>query len=183
MSIRSWSTHWVRLAKDRNTLEWLTLDDKGEVALDAERDTGSSLEDQTLASKSVRSRKPALKPAHAKADAAKPKRARARRHHHSVYVVLLSKDVLYERRFKRGNPDYDPQKPCVYVGMTGLSPDVRFDKHKAGIQANKYVKLYGVRLMPELYECYNPMPYDAALDMEVELGIALREKGYGVWQG
>ena len=29
---------------------------------------------------------------------------------------------------------------------------------------------------------YNPMPYDAAREMEVELGIALREAGYGVWQ-
>ena len=105
------------------------------------------------------------------------------RHHHSVYVVLLSKDVLYERRFKRSNPQYDPLRPCVYVGMTGLSPDVRFDKHKAGIQANRFVQRYGLRLMPELYECYNPMPYKAALEMEVELGIALREKGYGVWQG
>jgi len=113
----------------------------------------------------------------------KPKRKRKPRHHHCVYVVLLSKDVLYEPRFKRSNPNYDPQKPCVYVGMTGLSPDVRFDKHKAGIQANKFVKVYGLRLLPELYECYNPMPYDAALDMEIELGIALREKGYGVWQG
>jgi len=26
------------------------------------------------------------------------------------------------------------------------------------------------------------MPYHAACDMEVELGIALREKGFGVWQ-
>jgi len=42
---------------------------------------------------------------------------------------------------------------------------------------------YGVRLMPELYAAYNPMPYDGARDMEVELAIALREKGYGVWQG
>ena len=33
-----------------------------------------------------------------------------------------------------------------------------------------------------IYACYNPMPYDAARDMEVELAIALREKGYGVWQ-
>jgi hypothetical protein len=59
--------------------------------------------------------------------------------------------------------------------MTGLDPDVRFDKHKAGIQANKYVKKYGLRLLPELYEMYNPMPYEAAREMEVELGIGLRE--------
>ena len=98
-------------------------------------------------------------------------------------MVLLSQDVLYEPKFRRCNPDYDPSRPCVYVGMTGLEPDVRFDKHKAGIQSNKFVRVYGLRLVPELYECYNPMPYEAARDMEVELGIALRERGYGVWQG
>jgi hypothetical protein len=107
----------------------------------------------------------------------------ARRYHHNVYIVELSRTVLDEGRFRRANPDYVPGKPCVYVGMTGLSPDIRFDKHKAGIQANRYVREYGLRLMPELYECYNPMPYDGARDMEVELAIALRERGYGVWQG
>ena len=97
-------------------------------------------------------------------------------------MVLLSKDVLFEPRFKRCNPDYDPEKPCVYVGMTGLDPDTRFDKHKAGIRSNRFVERYGLRLVPELYACYNPMPYDAACEMEVELAIGLREAGYGVWQ-
>jgi hypothetical protein len=111
------------------------------------------------------------------------KRRRAPSQHHSVYVVLLSYDVLNEPRFRKANPDYDSSKPCVYVGMTGLSPDERFDKHKAGIKSNKFVRLYGLRLMPELYEVYNPMPYEAARDMEVELAIGLHEEGYGVWQG
>ncbi len=106
----------------------------------------------------------------------------ARRHHHSVYVIELSYDVIYEARFKKANPDYVRGKPCVYVGMTGLSPDLRFDKHKAGIQANKFVQEYGLRLLPDLYAMYNPMPYRGAAEMEVELGIALREAGYGVWQ-
>jgi len=110
------------------------------------------------------------------------KRRRAAAHRHSVYVVLLSNDVLYESKFRKSNPDYDPGKPCVYVGMTGLSPDERLDKHKAGIRSNRFVKLYGLRLMPELYEVYNPMPYEAAREMEVELAIGLREEGYGVWQ-
>jgi hypothetical protein len=108
--------------------------------------------------------------------------ARARKNHHCVYVVLLSSDVIYEARFKRCNPDYDPAKPCVYVGMTGLDPDDRFDKHKAGIRSNKYVQRYGLRLVPELYERYNPMSYGVAKAMEVELAIGLRESGYGVWQ-
>ena len=106
-----------------------------------------------------------------------------RKPHYCVYVVELAPQVLKHARFRRANPDYDAMKPCVYVGMTGLSPDLRFDKHKAGIQANRFVMRYGLRLMPELYEVYNPMPYDGARDMEVELAISLREKGYGVWQG
>jgi hypothetical protein len=101
---------------------------------------------------------------------------------HSVYVVLLSRDVLFEPKFRRANPDYDPGKRCVYVGMTGLTPDERFDKHRAGIKSNRFVRVYGLRLLPELYECYNPLPYEAAREMEVELAIGLREEGYGVWQ-
>jgi predicted GIY-YIG superfamily endonuclease len=106
----------------------------------------------------------------------------ARPKHYHVYVIELSKDVLYEGRFKRCNPDYIPGKPCVYVGMTGLDPDVRFDKHKAGIQSNSYVKKYGLRLLPDLYEAFNPMSYDKARDKEVEVGIDLRGAGFGVWQ-
>ena len=106
----------------------------------------------------------------------------ARRNHYHVYVIELSKDVLHKGRFRKANPDYVIGKPCVYVGMTGLDPDVRFDKHKAGIQSNRYVQEFGLRLLPVLYEVYNPMPYDGARDMEVELAIGLREAGYGVWQ-
>ena len=73
-------------------------------------------------------------------------------HHHNVYVVELSREVLREPKFRRSNRGYDPAKPCVYVGMTGLAPDERMDKHKAGIKSNKFVRLYGLRLLPELYE-------------------------------
>jgi hypothetical protein len=108
--------------------------------------------------------------------------AMGRRDHYHVYVIELSKDVLYEGRFRKANPGYVTGKPCVYVGMTGLDPDVRFDKHKAGIQSNRFVKQFGLRLLPELYELYNPLSYDAARDLEVELAIDFREAGYGVWQ-
>jgi hypothetical protein len=105
---------------------------------------------------------------------------RAREYH--VYVVELSDQVWNAARFRRANPDYQLGKPFVYVGMTGLDPDVRFDKHKAGIQANTFVRDHGLRLLPALYAKYNPMPYAAAVAIEVELGIALRASGYGVWQ-
>ncbi len=99
-----------------------------------------------------------------------------------VYVIQLADPVWNNAKFRRCNPDYELGKPFVYVGMTGLDPDLRFDKHKAGIQANSFVREWGLHLLPQLYERYNPMPYQAAREMEVELGIALRARGYGVWQ-
>jgi predicted GIY-YIG superfamily endonuclease len=106
----------------------------------------------------------------------------ARRKHHHVYVIELSREVLDVPRFRKNNPHYIDGKPCVYVGMTGLDPDVRFDKHKAGIQANSYAQKYGLRLLPDLYEAFNPMDYKDAVDKEIEVGIDLRSAGFGVWQ-
>jgi len=100
-----------------------------------------------------------------------------------VYVVELDPAVLNVARFRRANPNRDILKPCIYVGMTGLTPEERFARHKAGIQANALVQRFGVRLLPKLYAYANPMPYQAARDMEVELAIGLQEKGYAVWQG
>jgi hypothetical protein len=115
---------------------------------------------------------------------AKPKVAKPpRSHHYHVYVIELDDRVWNSGKFRRCNPEYVMGKPFVYVGMTGLDPDTRFDKHKAGIQANSFVTDYGMRLLPALYEKYNPMPYQAAKEMEVELAIALQAKGFGVWQG
>lgn len=102
--------------------------------------------------------------------------------HYNVYVIELSKDVLFEAKFKKRNPNYQLGKPCVYVGMTGLDPNVRFDKHKAGIQSNRYAKQYGLRLLPDLYEGFNPLTYDEAVELEIEIGIDLRSAGFGVWQ-
>ena len=107
---------------------------------------------------------------------------RCPRAHHNVYVIELDGRVLNHTRFRAANPNRDMTKPCVYVGCTGLTPENRFAKHKAGIQANRYVQDYGIRLLPKLYAYANPMPYDAARDMEVELAIALQEEGYAVWQ-
>ena len=103
--------------------------------------------------------------------------------HYFVYVVLLSSEVLKHQKFIKANVAYKTGEPCVYVGMTGLDPDTRFDKHKAGIQANRFVKQYGVRLMPELVDdLKQPMTYKDAQYLEVEVGINLKELGYGVWQ-
>lgn len=104
------------------------------------------------------------------------------RPHHHVYVIELHRDVLLEHKFRACNPGYGDGRPCVYVGMTGLDPDLRFDKHKAGIQSNAYVFRYGLRLLPDLYEGFNPMRYRDAVDKEIEVAIDLRSAGFGVWQ-
>ncbi|MEO6361633.1 MAG: hypothetical protein ABIO71_00220, partial [Caldimonas sp.] len=98
-----------------------------------------------------------------------------RSHHYSVYVVELAAEAWSVAALRKANPGYEHRRPLVYVGMTGLDPDLRFDRHKAGIQANRFVREFGLRLLPALYEVYNPMPYAGACEMEVELGIGLRE--------
>ena len=103
--------------------------------------------------------------------------------HHSVYVVLLDQAVAKHPSILRLNPTRDPSKPCVYVGMTGLPVDHRFENHKNGYKSAWVVRKYGVRLMPELYEHLNPMPFEAAAQMEIELAEDLRAEGYTVTGG
>jgi len=61
--------------------------------------------------------------------------------------------------------------------------DHRFENHKAGYKASSVAEKYGLRLLPELYEHLNPMPYDAALQMEADLAADLRAAGYTVTGG
>lgn len=92
------------------------------------------------------------------------------RPHHSVYVVYLR------------NPRGDG-KAGYYVGMTGLTPEERFGNHKAGIKAARVVHKYGVRLVPVLYEHLNPMTFEEAARMEVQLADELRARGFQIFGG
>jgi predicted GIY-YIG superfamily endonuclease len=104
-------------------------------------------------------------------------------HHHSVYVVLLDPAAGRLRAVRAANPKRNPKKQCVYVGMTGLTPEERFANHKAGTKAASMVKRYGLRLLPVLYEHLNPMPFEAAAQMEKDLAEDLRRTGYTVTGG
>jgi hypothetical protein len=107
----------------------------------------------------------------------------APKHHHSVYVVLLDPAAARLRAVRAANPGRDPKKPCVYVGMTGLTPEERFLNHKRGIKSAYVVKRHGMRLMPELYAHLNPMPFEAAAQMEMDLAEDLARAGYTVTGG
>jgi hypothetical protein len=69
------------------------------------------------------------------------------------------------------------------VRGTGLTPEERFANHKAGTKAAPVVTRYGIRLLPELYEHLNPMPFEGAVEMEKDLAEDLRRVGYTVTGG
>ena len=113
----------------------------------------------------------------------RPRQLKEQTFHHNVYVILLDDAVAEHPSILRLNPRRDPRKPCVYVGMTGLPVDHRFENHKHGYKSAWVARKYGVRLMPELYEHLNPMPFEAAAQMEKELAEDLRAEGYTVTGG
>ena len=88
--------------------------------------------------------------------------------HHSVYVVLL----------EIGAGEYE-----LYVGSTGLTPEQRFGNHKASYKASRWVRKFGVGLLPALYRHLNPLDYSDASRVEVALAEALRSTGIRVKQG
>ena len=80
------------------------------------------------------------------------------------------------------NPKGDG-RAAYYVGMTGLSPEQRFTNHKNGVKAARIVRRFGERLVPRLYAHLNPMPFEAAAQMEIDLAEDLRRAGYTVTGG
>jgi predicted GIY-YIG superfamily endonuclease len=75
---------------------------------------------------------------------------------HYVYVALLDDR---RRAFRFG----------LYVGETSRDPDLRFDQHRAGYKASRYVQRYGVLLLPHLVEHLNPMRRWEAVELEAAL--------------
>lgn len=91
-----------------------------------------------------------------------------RRMHHRVYVVRL------DHPRHRG-------VPCYYVGMTGLSPQARFENHKAGVKAARVVRDHGVALAYEWFDDIPPMTYEDAALCEPTLADDLRDLGFVVF--
>ena len=90
--------------------------------------------------------------------------AGASRARHSVYVALL----------------HDRRRACrwgLYVGQTSCDPDIRFDQHKAGYKASRWVHRFGVRLLPELVGHLNPLRGWEALELEAALAEELGRAG------
>jgi len=106
-----------------------------------------------------------------------------RKLHHHVYVIQLDRAVLENKKFMAANADTEISHDMpLYVGMTGLTPEQRFENHKRGYKGSRYVKRFGIKLLPELFDHLNPMTHDQAKAMEVQLADELRSSCYPVWQ-
>jgi hypothetical protein len=100
---------------------------------------------------------------------------------YNVYVILLDDAV---RRTRDVVPGSDPRKPCVYVGQTVLTPKARFLQHKRGQLNARHVAKHALRLMPELFEMYNPIETrEEAEEIEAALAEILHLEGYTVLGG
>jgi hypothetical protein len=88
--------------------------------------------------------------------------------HFSIYVVLLA---------------FNTEDHGLYVGLTGLTPEERFLNHKAGRKASRWVRRYGLGLLPALYRHLNPLDWEPAIKAEIELAEALAGIGIRVEQG
>lgn len=82
---------------------------------------------------------------------------------HNVYVILL------EKFGESGNY-------ALYIGMTGLSPNERFQNHKEGHKDAPSAREYAKKcLLPSLYEHLNPMGYEEAQQLEFSIAEALKK--------
>lgn len=99
-----------------------------------------------------------------------------------VYVIELDPKVAEKRKFRAENPKYIFGSKCFYVGQSARKPPIRFEQHKEGYKSNTYAKVFGIKLRPDLYEKYNPIPTRKdAEEIEEMLGEKLRSQGFGVW--
>ena len=101
---------------------------------------------------------------------------------YNVYVIELDPAVAELRKFRLKNPKYIKGNGCVYVGQSSRKPNIRFEQHKEGYKSNKYAQQFGLKLRPDLFEKYNPIPTRKdAEEIEEMLGKELRKRGLGVW--
>ena len=99
-----------------------------------------------------------------------------------VYVIELDPSVADQKKFRAKNPKYISGKSCVYVGQSVRKPSLRFTQHKEGYKSNTYAHRFGLKLVPEFYEKYNPIPRRKdAEELEEYVALNLRKERFGVW--
>ena len=99
-----------------------------------------------------------------------------------VYVIELDKKVGKIKKFRNKNPEYLYGNRCFYVGQSARAPLLRFKQHKEGYKSNSFAKKFGLKLIPNFYQKYNPIPTRKdAEELEKYITLKLRDRRYGVW--
>jgi len=99
-----------------------------------------------------------------------------------LYVIELDKQVGKLVKFRKQSPHFLLGNRCFYVGQSAKKPSIRFKQHKEGYKSNTYARRFGMRLVPEFYEKYNPIPTRKdAEELEEYVAEKLRKERYGVW--
>src|SRR5262245_11847778 len=90
---------------------------------------------------------------------------------YSVYVIELDDSK------RRGTA-----RSALYVGQTALSPEQRLAQHENHVHSSRHVRGHAVRLRPDLYAEYNPLPTRGdAETKEAWLADKLSSEGYDVY--
>ena len=68
------------------------------------------------------------------------------------------KNVSNLKKFYSKNPLYFKDSDCVYDRQSIRTLSLRFEQHKDGYQSISYARKYGIKLLPDLSNKYNPIP-------------------------
>ena len=99
-----------------------------------------------------------------------------------LYVIELDKKVGKLAKFRKQNLNFILGNRCFYVGQSAKAPMLRFKQHKEGYKSNTFARRFGLNLVPEFYEKYNPIPTRKdAEELEEYVAHKLRKELYGVW--
>ena len=98
-----------------------------------------------------------------------------------LYVIILRKTVLNDRRFVAMNSHYSGSRLCLYVGLSAQDPEVRFKQHLDGIHSSRIVRKFGKRVFLKKCKRITSL-HETALRREREYAERLRHEGYAVWQ-
>ena len=101
-----------------------------------------------------------------------------------LYVIELDKQVGKLVKFRKQSPKFLLGNRCFYVGQSAKAPMLRFKQHKEGYKSNTFARRFGLKLVPEFYEKYNPIPTRKdAEELEEYVAHKLRKELYGVLKG
>jgi len=100
-----------------------------------------------------------------------------------LYAIELHPDAMRDPAFAAMNPHWVPGMPLLYIGMTSLTPEERFQQHKTGMKnASRIPHQFGMKLRMDLVPGNRPVRRTIAMRQEKRLARFRRSEGYAVWQ-